>query len=220
MTRRLRLALAGVLMLAAAGAGCNIVGPAVYFIGGPAKVKPQFTLPDDRPAVVFVDDRGSVLPTRATRQRIAQTAERTLLDGKAVSKSEIISSDSVLTVSAQERFGKPLGIAEVGRAVGAKTVVYATVEQFTLSLNGQEFEPTAKLRVKVIDSESRRRLWPGADREWFELTIKPERRSANLPRTLAERSNAEYALAEETGRGLGRLFVEYVSEDVAKRVGD
>jgi hypothetical protein len=200
--------------------GCNIVGPAVYFIHGPAKVKPQFELPKDKPAVVFIDDRANILPNRAVRQRISRATERNLLDGKAVGKGDIISSDAILTVSAQERFGKPTGIAEIGKAVHASTVVYATVDSFGLSADGQELSPYATLRVKVIDVETRKRLWPNEDREWANVTFSSPSSGQMTPTRSSDRATAEYALADKVGEAIARVFVEYVPEDVAERVGD
>lgn len=218
MLRSAAVVLATLLVLLPAG--CNIVGPAVYFIHGPAKVQPQYELPEDRPAVVFIDDRTNVLPNRAVRQRVAKAAERTLLDGKAVAKSEIVSSDAILPVATQERFGRPAGIAEIGEAVGAQVVVYATIDGFSLSPNGAEFAPIALARVKVVDAQSKQRLWPGTQSEWHPVRIQPATRTRELPRSLSERTKAEIELAEELGRNIARLFVEYSPEEVSQRVGE
>lgn len=220
---RTRFILIGLVSLIAGASllcGCNIVGPAAYFIGGPAKAKPQFILPKDRSAVVFIDDRANVLPTRASRRRAAQAAERTLLEGKAVGKADVIGSDAILSVAAQERFGKPTGIAEIGKAVGAATVVYATIDSFGLAPTGQEIAPVATARVKVVDVETRRRLWPGADREWMPVTARLPIRPATAPRDTSARAKLEDELSEQLGVTIARLFVEYVPEDVSQRVGE
>jgi hypothetical protein len=47
-------ALAAAALLAG---GCNMAVPALYVIQGPQKRPAQFTLPEDRKLVVFVDDR-------------------------------------------------------------------------------------------------------------------------------------------------------------------
>lgn len=210
--------LASASLLAAA---CNIVGPAAYFIGGPAKVKPKYELPKDRPTVVFIDDRANVLPTRASRQKVAQTVERALLDAKATGKKgEFIASDSVLAFAGRERFGKPTGIAEVGETVGAETVVYATIDSFGLSANGVEFSPIASARIKVIDVKTRKRLWPGVDREWTPVEVKSPTRMGTAPSNNAERTGAEEKLAEDLGTAIARQFIEYTPEEVSQRVGE
>lgn len=215
-----RLLLGSIVLSAAIPAGCNIVGPAVYFIHGPAKTPPQFVLPPDKPTIVFVDDRANILPNRSTRQRIAHAAESALLGGQAVGKGEILDSDAILTVAAQERFGKPMGIAEIGKAVGAATVIYATADSFGISPNGQEYAPFATLRVKVIDVESRERIWPTQDREWAPLSVSIADQGRFVPTSSSDRAAAEYKLADQTGLSLARMFIEWVPEDVAQRVGD
>lgn len=212
--------LVALLLTYAALPGCNIVGPAVYFIHGPAKVKPQFELPPDRPAVVFIDDRNNILPSRAARSRVAKSAEQTLLKGKAVAKSEIVSSDALLPIATQERFGKPTGIAQAGELVGAEVVVYAKLEGFGLSPDGQQFAPTAVASVKVVDAKARKRLWPTSENgEWRTVEASIPTRTGTLPRTLSERTLAENELADILGRNIARLFVEYEAEEVSQRVG-
>ncbi|MCC6321503.1 MAG: hypothetical protein IT438_08740 [Phycisphaerales bacterium] len=212
------LILSGAAVAGLLTAGCNIVGPAVYFIHGPEKVKPQFVLPPERSTVVFVDDRGSVLPTRATRQRIAKATEQTLLAGKT--KSEIISSDALLPIATQERFGKPTGIAQIGESVGAEVVVYAKVDSFGLSPDGAQFAPVATAQVKVVDAKTRKRLWPVDDKgEWVPVEAAVPTATSGIPRSHSERAVAENHLAELLGRNIARIFVEYEAEDVAKRVG-
>lgn len=200
-------------------AGCNIVGPASYLISGPDKVKAQYTLPETRPTIVFVDDRGSVLPNRATRQRIAQAAERVLLDSDAGKKLVFISSEALVPIAAQERFGKPKGIADVGTEVGAEVVIYATIDSFTLSPDGQEYAPTAVFRVKVMDAKNKLRLWPDQEPGWHRVESRIPTRTIGLPTTVSARTEAEYGLADIIGRDLARLFIPYVSEEVARRVG-
>ncbi|MFN7020062.1 MAG: hypothetical protein ACK4WH_01880 [Phycisphaerales bacterium] len=218
--RAVTVCLFALLLSSATLSGCNIVGPAVYFIHGPAKVKPQFELPPDRPAVVFVDDRSNILPSRAVRSRVAKSAEQTLLKGKAVAKSEIISSDALLPIATQERFGKPTGIAQAGELVGAEVVVYAKVESFRLSPDGQQFAPIATASVKVVDAKARNRLWPTAESgEWQTVEASIPTRTGALPRTISERSLAENELADILGRNIARLFVEYEAEEVSQRVG-
>jgi hypothetical protein len=202
-----------------AAAGCNVVGPAVYFIHGPAKTPPQYELPKERSAVVFIDDRANVLPNRSTRQRIAKATERALLSESAVGKAEIISSDAILTIATQERFGKPMGIAEVGKAVGAQTIIYAKVTTFGLSPNGTELAPFATMQVKVLDAETRKRLWPTEDREWAACTFSSPVTNQPIPQRSGDRIAAEQQLAENIGLSLARMFVEWVPEDVAERVG-
>ncbi len=72
------------LLLAGAGlflGSCNIVAPIGYILNGPEKVPKLFELDPKLVTVVFIDDsRGSVLPSRAVRIKIGETAENVLLN--------------------------------------------------------------------------------------------------------------------------------------------
>lgn len=205
-------------------AGCNIVAPVALLVHGPEKTEAKFALPPDKPTVVFVDDRNSVLPSRAIRQRISKAAEKTLIASKVLTV-DMISSDAIFPVAASERFSKPKSIAEIGKAVGAKTIIYATVDTFALTTDGAEFAPIAKLRVKVIDVETEARLWPSADsdaaqQQWFPLTYEYETRSKQLPRTNAEKTTADQALADKIGAALGNLFIKHETREANERIGN
>lgn len=215
----------GLLALGLTGvSGCNIVGPAVLLVSGPPKTEAMYELPADKPLVVFVDDRNSVLPSRVVRQRIAKAAEKTLVEGKALSV-DLVNSDAILPVAAGERFTKPKSIAEVGKSVGAKTILYATVDAFTLSPNGAEYAPFARLRVKVVDAESEERLWPAADadtvqKQWYTLEYSKEVRTGELPRTTSQRAMAEQDFADQVGRALGNVFLKHETRERNERLGD
>ena len=55
--RLIRSALCAVLAVCTlASAGCNYLGPVIFFIEGPPKVEAEFKLPKERTAVVLIDD--------------------------------------------------------------------------------------------------------------------------------------------------------------------
>lgn len=200
------------LASAALCAGCNILGPAGYFIAGPEKIKPVYQLPPDRATVIFVDDRSSRVPTRTSRELIGTTAEQTILASGVI--KDMVQSRLVLAAVKAERFGTPMTIAEVGQAVKADIVIYATVDQFALSTDGQTFAPEASLRVKVIDAKSDARLWPAdsSNEGTYRLSIKLPPQQGELP-TSAQRLAAEQAFARLIGDRLGKLFYEHTALD-------
>lgn len=218
-TRTLPHALAAAIVVAATSllAACNIIGPAGYFILGPEKVQAAYTLDPKRAAVVFVDDRSSRIPERSVRTLIGQTAERALLDEKVV--EEVISAEGLAAVVARERFGQPMGIAEIGEAVGAKTVIYATIDEFTISADGTTFAPRAVVRIKVLDAESRARLWPPEDPGWHGLMIQLPERQGMAPTSAAEVQAAQRELATRLGQGIAKLFYKHESHIPSERIG-
>lgn len=190
--------------------GCNILGPAIYFAVGPDKVQPAYELPKDRPTVIFIDDRANRIPQRSVRELIGTVAEKTLLENSAA--RNVIESRRVQAVVARERFGKPMGIAEVGQALEAEVVIYAWVDEFSLTPDGQTYSPSASLRVKVIDATTKERLFPpeGAD-PWHIVSVNVPLQQGAPPSTNAEKALAEENLARWVGRALGRQFFEHES---------
>lgn len=214
---RSRLFAPALLTLAAVLGACNIVGPAGYFLLGPEKIPAMYELDPDRPTVVFIDDRASKVPARTARTTIGKVAERALLDEKVV--KEVISSEGLAAVVSRERFGQPMGIAEIGEAVGAKTVIYATIDEFTISTDGTTFAPRAVLRVKVVDTETKQRLWPREDPGWYAMTVQVPERQGLAPRTAAEIQEAQQLLATRVGTALAKLFYKHEAHVPSERIG-
>jgi hypothetical protein len=187
-------------------AGCNIVGPAYYLIHGPEKTKKLFALDEKKTTVIFIDDRQNRVPRRALRLTMGQEAEKTLLKQKVV--KDMVSAESALLAAGTEHRGQPVPISEVGAAVKADIVIYATVDSFGLSPDGESFAPAARLRVKVIDAPSDTRLWP-ENESGYPLVVKPVLTAKEVPTSLSARYKAEDELAQLTGVELAQLFYNH-----------
>lgn len=216
------LIMAGVLCCAMTPGACNYAGPALWLMSDD-RTPAVHRLDPKRSVVVFVDDRRSVLPTRLIRQRISTAAEQRILSETLV-EARVISWESLQSVVTAERFSKPLSIAEIGRAVEAEQVIYATVDQFALTPDGLQFAPSARMRVKVIDATTGDRLFPkagdgGGAEAAYTLGIAEKVRAAGLPKSNAERMKAEQELADELGRRLGELFFKHSSRDPNSKIG-
>jgi hypothetical protein len=197
-------------MLAAMGCGaalssCNIVGPAVAIVHGPEKVPAAFELDPELPTVIFIDDRNSRVPRRSLRLMMAQEAEKALLDADKI--KDMISAQSALSASQGDKDGRPLSIAEIGKAVGASVVIYATVDSFSLFPDGQAFAPICQMRVKVIDATSDKRVWP-EDRAGHAVVTRAVVRGEITPNT-NDRARAEDDLARQAGMDLAQLFYKH-----------
>jgi len=204
------------LMLGAAGLvlpSCNIVAPAYYFIHGPEKVKKLYELDKNRTAVVFVDNRLSRVPRRASRVAMGEETENVLLKEKAV--KDMVSTQSAIQAAGTDRDGKPAAITEVGKAVKADVVIYATVDEFTLSRDGQTFAPSATLRVKVVDAAQGRRLWPESPTGQV-LAVRLSPKTGDLPTSTAARFAAEDELARQAGREIAWLFIDHEAPHTIK----
>jgi hypothetical protein len=189
-------------------AGCNIVGPAYYFIHGPEKTPAAFTLDKTRPTVVFVDDQNSVLPRRSIRMEIASSATELIQSEKLV--DDMIDSRGAIIAATRDRDSEPMSVVGVGRAVKASVVIYVAVDGFSLTSGGVAYAPVARVRVKVIDAEHDIRLWPPENLpEGAPLNINMYEKARGRPQSASQVAQAENELAREIGVAVGELFFEH-----------
>jgi len=195
--------------------GCNILGPAGYILHGPERTPEAFVLPKERTAVVFVDDRQSYLPRRSLRMTIADTATRRLLDAKVV--TAMVDSQSALAASTADQPGSLTDIITLGKSVGADLIIYATVDGFSLSPDRQAYNPTARVRVKVVDGQGGKgRVWP-EDLRGQVVTAGFGERAAQVPDSPSTIVAAEDRLGAEIGRCIAELFY---SHEAARSLSD
>ncbi len=208
------LVLAAVLVGAS---GCNLVGAGTYLIQGPAKTPAQFTLPQQT-TVVFIDDRANVLPrSRFVTQMALRATDELLKVQKLVPAA--IDPVAINRESSRETSGKLLSIEEMGRKVGAAIVIYAVPRQFTL-VDERGTVPTCILDVKVVDTESGARLWPGAmEYEYHTLTVELAAQST-LQYDPGKIDELQKKLADVAGLRLAQLFYAYEKNPLDARVPD
>jgi hypothetical protein len=193
-------------------AGCNIVGPAFLLVHGPEKIPQVYELPKERPTVIFLDDRAALIGRPTTRDRVTAAAEKALLKAKAVDR--LLDSRAAAGIVVNEPRGDLLSISEVGRAVNAEVVIYVIPEQYTLSTDGQTFNPTARFRVKVMDATADARLWP-EEREGYTLDVSASTKQGAPPTDTAALREAEEKFADLVGLRLAQMFYKHEVETVS-----
>lgn len=194
---------------------CNVVTPVAYAIHGPGKVEPQFTLEENARTVVFVDDPSSRITQRRLRYAIAERATDELLEKRIL--VDMVDPRGILTAASNERFGKQMSISELGRTVDADIVIYAVVTDFSMSPETGAYLPRATLRVKIIDTRSKQRVWP-ADERGYVMNVQIPQRPGSGPASTGERVEVEGALASRAGLGLAQLFYKHeITETVLFR---
>lgn len=193
----------------ATAAGCNYIGPAIFLIHGPTKTPAQYELDPERPTVVFVDDLSNRVPKRSLRLVIAQEAEKALLSEGAL--TDVIQAKDAMAAATADRYDKPMPVTEIGRSVKADVVIYASVEEFTLSADRQTFLPYARLRVKVIDAKDDTRLWP-KEGDGYIIQVRANVKQGSAPTTLSAQSTVEDELAHMAGLDVARLFFKHEAQ--------
>lgn len=204
-------------LMAMIAASCNIVAPAVLLANGPEKTKAVFELPEERPTLVFVDDRDNRLPRRSLRQAISDAAQDMLMSDKAVKPEHMIDAKVIPTIVARESSTEPMDIQTIARQAQAQIVIYIVPASFRLSNDGQTYEPGADFYVKVLDiTLDKPRIWP-EEPEGKLIPVVARFKSTDLPSRPAELLLAEDALAAESGRVIAELFF---SHEARRRVDE
>lgn len=192
-------------MLIAALAGCNILGPAFVLIHGPPKIYRAHTLDRTKKVAILIDDPAGRVPRTQLRIVMGEEAEQILLKKNLV--ADAISARSTIAAAAQARGGEPLSITAIGRMVGADQVIWVGIEGFTLSPDGETFEPTVAATVKLIDVHEDRRIWPESG-PGYPLIVRKSMRSREPPRSRSEAEQIQIELAKFAGRGIAELFYD------------
>lgn len=199
----------------AAGAGCNILGPALVIASGPPTVDAMVELDPERNYTIFIDDFRNRLPRRALRFQMAETAEAILLEQGVLDTNHLIASQAASRVAAGELPDDRVSIADVGRKVGADVVIYVMIDGWLLSRDAQSASPAVLSRVKIIDVDLNKRVWP-ANPEGYVLAIQPKDMQGDLPVDLAGKAALEQALAERFGLALAQMFFKHEVRTSAK----
>lgn len=191
-----------------AAPGCNILGPVVAVVSGPPTKSAAYELDPALTYVIFIDDLRSNLPKRSLRDIIAQTAEEQILAEGLLSPDNLISATAARRVASSETNDNKMPIVEIGKSVGADVVIYLTIDGFLLSRDGASAMPTALSRLKILDVDENRRLWP-PNEEGYSVIVQPQREVGDLPKDLAGRSAMEVALAKRLGLALAQTFYKH-----------
>jgi hypothetical protein len=189
--------------------GCNIIGPATYIIGGTGYVEPEYILPDV-PTVVFVDDRANVVNPVSLRRVIADRVSQDLMTEDVLTMT-ISPQDAMAVAKQQERANEIMSIEDIGKAVGAKQVIYVQMIAFKDTPDGTTPRPVGVCEVKVIDVDSRQRTFPakGAKQEVRMVQVTGRPVDPDTYRTRTGRVSVFNELAETIGRDVGRLFYKH-----------
>jgi hypothetical protein len=197
-----------VALSALALTGCNIIGPAYYFIHGPEKVPAAYTLDRKRTTIVFVDDQNSVLKRRNLRQEIGSSATETIQRQNLV--EDMLDGRAAIIAATRDRDGEPMSVTEIGRAAKAEVVIHVILDGFTLSVDGVSYSPAASVRVKIVDAKNDKRLWPAESLDrGAPVNVTMFEKAQNPPTTAGAIVQAENELASEIGKAVAELVYEH-----------
>ncbi|MCH2142304.1 MAG: hypothetical protein MK077_04830 [Phycisphaerales bacterium] len=195
------------LLLLTAGS-CNIAQAVDAVTRPDPEIKAKYEI-SDRTTVVIVDDPGSHVNPVRLRREIASSATEKLLQRRAISDM-IDPRDAFQVARKLDKPGDPVSLDDIGRAVGASQLIYIEVIGFGIQQGPRGLQPRADLRVKLIDVDGRRRLFPADDGSGgsFGASVSVSVTQQELQSIGVDRLNeAQMELAKRSGVAVARLFV-------------
>lgn len=199
-------------------AGCNLVKSAAFIIEGPPSVQAEHEL-EDRPLLVYVDDRAGAigLRQRQIRRLIADRVGDHLIDEGLIS-TRINSRDAIAIIEAEDSHSNLMSIEEIGDAVGAELVIFIEVLAFQLTPDGVTPRPSGNCRVRLIDAKDKVRLYPPPPEPPRLVPVALREVSTEAYRSQASRLKVYEDLAEEMASQVAKLFYKHAYKEVGENL--
>lgn len=212
-------ALCGLLLLCLICAGCEAPGFIAYVVGGPPKMKARFTL-EEQSTLVIVDDPSNMLGDPNNATVIAANVGFHLKENDVLLPELVVPQDH-LTVLAANMGDRYLAtpIDQIGRRLKADQVIHVQIREVSLQSANTYYEPSAEVEVKIIDTQTGKRLFPISEDKVPGISVPGETLMIEMKRqTLDEtRRNAIQMmardLAERIGLEVAGLFYDHVPPD-------
>ncbi len=208
------VALAGLLLLPTAG--CARWGALAYALGGGRgqKLPAEYELPPGK-LLILVDDPKEKVTWPRARTLLAKYVGEELLAREAI--STVISPRSLAKFRQSDTKFENYAADEIGRKLGAKTVLWIEVRDFEAPEEIEEVSTAAKLTlgIKVLTTEEevnphRVRLWPTVGSGHLV--------ESSLNAIAVNKTKGENAVAKELARRssilVARLFYEHTLGDI------
>ena len=187
--------------------GCNVIGVVASRVGPAPKVPAQFT-PAKTPVLVLVENFHNPASLRLEADSIARhLAEE--LEMKDVAPVVDEAEVAALRQKGASAY-RQMPLDAIGRAVGARQIIYVDLEQFEIShaLASELLGGDAAARVRVVD-DAGAVLWPVNSAGGFPVSVKIQPEPVAIGTgDFAVRRKLHAALADK----VAKLFYAYSSE--------
>lgn len=206
------------IVMATCLGGCNILGPIIVATAPEPTVPAQYEL-EDRPTLVFVDDRDGLLVPAGLADVIADRASEQLMNEKIITKA-IRPRDATAVAKSRDKVNNLMPIDQIGETVGAEQVIYVEISSLSETVMGDQTAPVATARVKVLDVVAKKRLFPAegvASFEYHTVSAKMKQVDEEMYRTASTRRKVRETMALQLGDEIAKLFYEHLAPD---RLGD
>jgi len=183
--------------------GCNIMGALAYKTMGPNKIPAEYT-PLKEPTLVLAESYGQANDLQPYADQLGNLVAKELLAHKV---APLVDDSKLMTLRGEKANGyDKMKIPDVGRAVGAKQIIYIDLRQCAIeSVQGSDmFQGAIEANVRVVDVATGQTRWPDVgDSHPFKSKTEFTRRDAR-DTPLAVRN----IMLENLAEAIARLFYE------------
>jgi hypothetical protein len=193
--------------------GCSIIGAVADKAVG-SMPQPAIYVPDKTQSMVVVaENYSNPADSDVETEQLARFIYTTLCDNKV---SPQIDPALVIDLRSQDpqKF-HAMTVPQIGRAVGAKQVLYVNITQESLSepIGGEMVHGECTARVKVIDASNGQIRWPPEQAQGFPITVqtpdmKPSGQSGDSDEAIVRE-----ALQRDIAEKISRLFYAHEPDD-------
>lgn len=158
------LLIAMMAAMAVATPSCTMVAWTAAQFSPPQKVKALYVVPADKKVLIFVDDLSNPVSYPPVKRELAEAIGRQFAENKVASVT--ISYERVLDLMATEKKFNDMGVANVGRKVGADLVLFVDIKSFKLreEEGSPLWEGNLGVSVRWVDAWATKkdsaRIWP------------------------------------------------------------
>lgn len=179
-------------------AGCGAVAIVAYKLGGPTPVEAKY-VPAKEPTLVLIENFDNPSSHFVDSQRLTSHLSAELEKNKVV---PLVDVDLLYKLRDKDKklFAK-MTIPQIGKAVGAKQVLYVNILQLDMETDGLMMRGNVSTMTKFIDVGSGANLWPTDFSEGFPL-------SAQTPYVRLE--------SDASGEGVRQSLIRNIADANAK----
>jgi hypothetical protein len=206
----LKMLLRGTLlaMICFCGSGCEVLGTIAHIAVGDPPIPAQY-VPPKAPTLVLVENFRSPGAVQLDGDMIAHLVCEEL---KEKGKLDVIDPDKLVPIREEDpaKFQK-MSIPELGKAVGAKQVIYVDLieSDFSSDTSQSVVHATATARVRVVDVASTQTLWPASPPGGKELSNKIDFDPVDTSHALSMRTDMLTQLSSQ----ISKLFYTWKADN-------
>jgi hypothetical protein len=195
-------------LLLAAGSGCSVIAVPLHTFFGDPPIPAQFT-PAKVPTLVLVENQRSPGDVQVDADQIAQQVTEEL---RKDAKLEVIDPDKVAQLREEDpKKYHAMYIADIGKAVGAKQVIYVDLIEaaMTADVTQTTVRAEAKAHIKVVDVDTGITQWPATPPDGKELGTKQDFDSMDPGKAVSMR----VAMMTQLSSQIAKLFYTWKADD-------